>query len=305
MKKVKLKAKEMTGAIKTAFLMWIGAEHYPTIDSFCGEAYRDGLSKRVPHLGMAESLLSEGSTIFVAHDEGVHDDCSHCRGEFECPTCNATGEVKDGKGKKAVVRLCPDCNGRKRVELSSGGTIRVDGKVTPYRRFLALRKAGRLDLDEHEVEDKELCDACSGTGRVPVGKVFGVFIPDQAEYILTGADKEELLKKLEEKKVKTVTREALRVERRRGCGYRKPGGYYIVTRKAEQGEQTSDDVEAVIKELTDKGIINPEGVQVMGSFVRFLNPIPIPGTKRFRGVKKWGLDPLAEAEAELALEALA
>lgn len=49
-------------------LMWVGSQHYPTIDHFVAEAREHGVSKRVGKL--PRDLVPGKSRIFLAHDEG-------------------------------------------------------------------------------------------------------------------------------------------------------------------------------------------------------------------------------------------
>ena len=73
--------------IKNTYLMWIGSEHYSTIDSWVKEATEQGVSKRLPNEHMGTSLLNPGTVVFVAHDEGDMDECTECLGTISCGEC--------------------------------------------------------------------------------------------------------------------------------------------------------------------------------------------------------------------------
>jgi len=127
-----------------------------------------------------------------------------------------------------------------------------------------------------------------------------LFMPEGVEYILKSTDTDKVKQEMETKGFGTVDTVALVSERKRGCGKRKPGGYYVVTK---QGAKPSQKVEEVVDKLVKAGVVKPEGLEVKGSYIRFVTPIDI-NVKRFRGLKRWNLDPRAEQEAEMILEAM-
>lgn len=289
-------------AIQKPFLMWIGETFYKTIDEWVDEVKEQGVSKRVPSLGVAESMTSDGAVVFVAHDEGEHVDCPTCHAIVKCEVCGGSGHVVEHPAG-CVVETCPACDGVGMIEGSTGGSIKVDGKTWRFRFYLTQAKQPAIfKKGEHAIEAKNVCSKCGGSGRLPKGKVFGVFVPAGIDYILRDEDDEVLKAKLAEKKVKTVTKEIRAKELVRKCGIRKGGGYYVVTTTV-----TDDSVRAeeVARELVDQGVLNPDGFEVHGTFIRFLAPVDITGVKRFRGVKRWNMTPDAEAEAEVAVEAVA
>ena len=51
------------------YLMWVGALHYPTVDSFIDEARKRGVCKRVGRL--PKNFVLGKSRIFFAHDDGM------------------------------------------------------------------------------------------------------------------------------------------------------------------------------------------------------------------------------------------
>lgn len=77
----------MTTEIEKSYLAWVGAEHYPTIDSYCAEAAEQGISKRLPSITVAKAIAAPGTVVFMAHDEHQYRPCECCVGVVECPEC--------------------------------------------------------------------------------------------------------------------------------------------------------------------------------------------------------------------------
>lgn len=315
-KRVRVPSKEKApGAIDQAWLQWVGRQHYEDAAGFVDEMLAQGVSKKVPSLGIAQNLMKPGTVVFLAHDDGEVLDCPHCHEVVVCGTCDGAGRVKNEKGHTVD---CVKCEGKGDYAISTGGWITFDGEEMMYREFLARCKKDpvmretidRLGLDMKSRKTKKMlweewgkrCMKCSGSGRMPQGFIFGMFRPSAIEYILRPEDGEEVEQEMADKKVKTVTLKKLATEARRGCGYRQPGGIYVVTEAGQR--KPSENFEKAIEELIERGAISPKGYEVVGDFVRFLAPIPIEGQKRFRGIAKWALDPLAEEEAQMALEAI-
>jgi len=320
-----------TSAITKSYLMWIGSEHYEGINVYSDEAVTLGVSKRLPSVAAGRALMEPGTVVFVAHDEGSSSECPECRGTIECPQCRIRrveslalqAEVDTIKsrfedfakeapaGKKRSVRIreakivklseasgaCEDCGGTGKVESSTGGYVVLkDGSRMDYRQYNYWLHQPKK-WDDSKVKERHQCEECGGKGLLPDGKVFGMFVPDRVEYIVSG---EETKEKMEEvKDFAAVSKSELVLEPRRGCGKRKVGGVYAVTVPGEDSKKA----QKAVDELVESGIIEPEGVDLHGSFVRFLNPIAID-EKRFRGIKSWALDARVETEAEMAAEAL-
>lgn len=335
--------------IKQSYLMWVGSEHYKTIEEWTSEAITQGISKRLPNADVAQALLNEGTAIFVAHDEGSFHECPDCLGEVECPDCRKRGqeverlesEIEELKekvecfgpiekleiegDKKEVKRLqrlidnrknlilklqgesvsCSVCGGTKKATLGTGGSVQIveEGLTTKrwdYRRYnYWLHQPQKFKADD--VISKEMCETCGGTGRLPDAKIFGLFIPDAVEYILKESDTDVVKEAMEkERGFRTVNQKVVEFEAKRKCGKRKPGGVYVVTSVTEEASKSAKEV---VEKLVKDGVVSPEGVEVNGSFIRFLEPISVD-VKRFRGIKKWSLDPRAEDEAEMILDAL-
>jgi hypothetical protein len=54
---------------KASFLMWVGAEHYPTYRAFAEEARVRGVSKRIGRL--SDSIVPGQTVVYLAHDDGI------------------------------------------------------------------------------------------------------------------------------------------------------------------------------------------------------------------------------------------
>lgn len=322
--------------ITNSYLIWVGSEHYAGIKDWSDEAIAQGVSKRLPSPAVARELVKPGTVVFVAHDEGESTECTACQGEVDCAECRkrtqemanlraaidtqrahfkGDWESEAPKGHKRFVAVreariaklesecesCATCEGAGKVIGGTGGHIVLtDGRKWDYRQFnYWLHQPAKFD-PEKMVRERHMCATCGGTGEKPCARVFGVFLPGDIEYILTGEETEEVMKRLEG--VKLVDAKAVKAEPRRGCGKRKPGGTYVVT--SAKGDAKA--AKGVVKELVAKGILDPKGAEVNGSFVRFLDPIEVDA-KRFRGIKKVSMDLLGEGadQAEMIADAIA
>lgn len=336
--------------LKNIYLMWVGADHYPTIESYVKEAADMGVSKRLPNVHIAAALNEPDTVVFVAHDERESEPCPDCAGPIENPEWRkvknmaeryqrhlteatdqlaAVIEMRKLKAEAEGASFDPDTDDditklrkqlktkerrlEKQVKLlaatprvievgeGTGGYVEVDGERWDFRKWTYwLHQPSKFDPDSHKCEEHQ-CGTCGGKGRLPLGKVFGMFIPSAVEYILKPEDDAKVKAEMEAKGFRVVEATAIAGERKRGCGKRKHGGYYAVTDEAAKAERAED----AVKKLVEAGLIDPEGAQVNGDFIEFLKPVAIPGTKRFRGIKSWSLDPEVEDEAEMIMEALA
>lgn len=127
-------------------------------------------------------------------------------------------------------------------------------------------------------------------------------MPDAAEYILKPEDTDKVRAEMRSKGLETVETTVVQAEAKRGCGRRAQGGTYVVTR-IHKG--TPEQLTATLNELVKKGVIKQTDVKVNGSFMEFINPVDIPGEKRFRGVKVWNPIPEAADEGEMISDAVA
>ena len=328
------KAKTGLGATsepeRPAYLVWVGSEHYAGIKDWSDEAVELGISKRLPTIAMAKTLMEPGVTIFVAHDEGEAHDCAKCVGLRECGDCrkriNEAAELRkkidaqkdlfkgDWKTEaprsmhrfeetrlKHIARLeaeckgCKECGGKGKIKGGTGGHVKlVDGRKWDYRTYnYWLHQPGKFKAEEL-VASKEMCETCGGTGELPAGRIFGMFIPERIEYILEGDEDKEAIKALKGMRLVKMTEVAK--EAKRKCGKRKPGGVYAVT------SSTGDGVSA--REAVEKWAPGAK-VELNGNFVRFLRDVPI-AEKRFRGMKSVDGKTIADAiaQADMAKEAL-
>jgi len=317
--------------INNSYLMWIGSDHYKTIDSWIKEAQEMGVSKRLPNDFVASALLQPGTVVFVAHDEGEMDPCPVCASDMECPDCRKHTEAaareqaladrlgveamtKEGKEEasallrqrnaakrveehRAAAESCEACFGTGRITEGTGGKVVFeDGEAWDFRKYMYWRNQPKKWTAEDKGGISELgrCENCGGFGRIPCGKVFGLFVPEAIEYIDDGdAEKS---KKMEEKGFKVVTKDILVDEHKRGCGKRKPGGVYAVTKVVSTSTAGADAVKALKLDAKD--------VEVKGNFVSLLKPIDISGTRRFRGVARWELTEETADAAAMAVEGL-
>lgn len=325
--------------IKHSYLMWVGSEHYPTFKDWETEAAERGASKRLPTAGLAGKLMEPGTAIFVAHNEGQFHECAECLGTIECPECRRRETVagnldieletvggeegsnrKDRKLKRIgkMIKVladtkCLTCGkygvegDQGTLEAGTGGRVQyalgVYGDYRTYNYWLhrprAFAEMSGGETIDTQVTSKEMCEACGGTGKLPDAKVYGLFVPEGIEYIVKDGDTGAFVDELATRGIRTVSALELRREGKRGCGYRKPGGYYVVTSSASYTAYN----DSIVRELLAKGVVASEADALTGSFVPFIEPVEV-AVKKFRGIKRWALDLDAEAEAEMILDAL-
>lgn len=317
--------------IKSSYLMWIGSEHYKTIEEWCEEASRLGVSKRLPGVAMGEALMRPGTIVFVAHDEGVFHECEGCSGAIECPECrkllqeglkesdaaerlaSEAGKLDEGKERRSLERRstnararaevleseaasCETCLGTRLVVAGTGGKVTFeDGETWDYRQYnYWLHQPTKwVPGDKGGVSVMERCEACGGTGRLPDAQVFGMFVPERIE-VIEGGD----AAKSEAARIAgfiEVPKAALKAEPQRGCGLRKPGGVYAVA-SAKGGKKARAAAKALGMDL--------DQCHVHGNFVRFVVPYRI-NCKRFRGLGAFHPSALLQDAAEMATDALA
>lgn len=199
------------------------------------------------------------------------------------------------KASKMEVYIVAGTGGKTTVEMSDGGEVFTE--EWDYRKYnYWLHQPKRFNADS--VLTKEMCEDCGGTGRIPKGKVFGMFVPDEIDYILNDVENKAMVDKMTKAGARLVTKTEVAAEKRRGCGKRHAGGVYVVTKTDGDSKTTKQAVE----ELVEQGKLSPDAVEVHGQFAHFIKPVPIDA-KRFRGIKKWSLDPMVEDEAEMIADA--
>lgn len=326
--------------IKNAYLQWVGAAHYPTYQDYIDEALQLGVSKRIMNADTGKALLEPDTVVFLAHDNGEYHECPDCKDVIECPECRVRKQKFEKLGKriedlnkkyqgkennrsrKAVEKareemkalsdqneFCKLCAGTNKVETGSGGKVEFNnGEVWDHRKYIYWRRQPKsFDVDDFGgIKEIKVCDRCSGRGRIPDAKIFGLFIPSGIEYVLTDEDSDKMKDELEANGFRTKTKVEIEVEARRGCGFRQPGAYYVVTEKSETQKKEMNEV---VQELATKGVISPEAIKLKGNFAHFEKPIELE-VKRFRGIKKMDMslfveiEEQAEDDVQMTLEAL-
>src|SRR5690606_29213560 len=134
----------------------------------------------------------------------------------------------------------------------TGGYVELnDGTRWDYREYMYWRNQPKKWDFRTELKEAHMCEACGGFGTLPEGKVFGVFLPEKVEYILTGEETAEELEKLSA--FALVGELALKAESERRCGRRKAGGVYATS---AAGKPTKA-ARKLAKLLETKGKIKP------------------------------------------------
>ncbi len=290
--------------IRRAWLMWVGESHYKTFDDFATEALSQGVSKRVPNVMIARELLSPGSVVFLAHDDGVKDPCPECMETFACPDCTRVadapaGQILRGRGSKRRAVDCARCRGEGQVTEGTGGTVYVNRRRVTFKSYVGKLRHGLIG-DDDKIRIATQCEACSATGSTPRGRIRGLFVPQGSEYILRTADRAIAIGKLVEAEIGIVSPGALLREPMRECGRRQRGGFYVVTQPGGSARRSR----AAVDDLVARGIVKPGAVEVHGAFATFVRPVPT-AVKRFRGIKEIVLTGSAKAQARHILQAMA
>jgi hypothetical protein len=314
--------------MRNTYLMWVGSESYETIDEWTKEAEEQGISKRLPNANVGMSMKNSNSVVFVAHDEGEWRDCPDCMGTIENPEWRVLNEKiiklraehrkfekereefgdsrlfrKIAKREKAIVSLKEELGKRDfAIESGTGGKVEVINRntgmteVVDYRKYDYWHRQPKKFNKRWKIVGKEMCKTCGGKGQLPEGRIFGLFIPTDIEYVLRDEDTEEVRKIMDKRGFRLVDSTELSVEKERKCGYRKKGGVYAVAKTSADG---------TLEELVKIKKIKPKGVEIKGDFIKYLNPVEI-NEKRFRGVKRWDMDGNSEVEEEtmMILDAL-
>ncbi len=187
----------METEIKRSYLMWIGKEHYPTIEAYVEECTEMGVSKRLPNATVAEAMTAPGTVVFVAHDEGVYRECPECVGEMECPTCRLDvqelarigAELKDFGDEKVELdaefkKLDTWAAGlriAKGVALKGGTPMDAEDEAVLADAEAKLKKLGtaskrtatkarkRTEKMTALIEKTQSCPECDGTMKVNGG----------------------------------------------------------------------------------------------------------------------------------------
>lgn len=259
--------------IERVYLQWIGTSSYPTIDSFVEDVRRVGVCKKLPNKAVAKEVADHVTVIFLAHDQGRFKQCLQCAELAVCPACNGACEI-DGQ-------RCEWCHGLGSYERGTGGQAIVDGETWSYTRLLQLKKNKHHDFwkSEHTFGKVWYCPACGGRGKLPLGVVFGFFVP----FWVVRAEDGETARRLEPDS--------------------DVGGYFAVAPtedvaiKRGKNPNLPEALRLDIESLVGK-------CSYYGDFGLLDRSIPYEG-KHFRGVKKW--EPIrlnAEEEGRDPLEGI-
>lgn len=251
------------------YLQWVGTGHYPTIDDFVEEAREHGILKRLPNLGVARELAKPRTAVFLVHDRGVVRGCPACAVLRPCPTC--AGDGSD----------CQRCKGLGSIEVSTGGHVEVDGARSDYLWWLRLRKNPKHSFwnREHTVVGIKPCGACGGRGKIPLGSVFGVYLPS----VLAVGDRVRLVGD----RIGRVPLEQAEAWPRRPWGKPGAGLYSFAIAHGSMSSAAFEFREAYYEALG--------GVDFTGDLGVFAEPIAYRA-KQFRGLKRW-TPPVLEEES--------
>jgi hypothetical protein len=278
------------------YLMWIAGTDFRTFDEFKAYALGGGYRKGLPQ-ACAASLEESGAPIFLLHDDGRSTPCSDCiRNTRECPECwkhkdkidaaefearearlaverSPSGTpnrliriARNAKGHHRALLLrrqsCPVCGGLGRGALSSGGCVtKTDGARIDYVRYRHL--AACSQIDPSSVVKKDPCTTCSGCAVLPLAMVRGFFLPSfytarhETVRPARGGAVERILPKAKHYLLMDTHRDDERV---RSCIDRLKGAHPWVA--------------------------DAEG---HGDLAVFRDPVPMPETPRYPGIKRWDL----------------
>lgn len=255
------------------------------------EQERNRLTAELSNLAAEVKNIRESIALNVCDAEGGEADIARIE------------KLMENRRKKAN-KLAKDIDSMDRwIDGGTGGQVHVHAatgtSTWDYRRYnYWLHQPQHFDPSKVTLE-KHMCETCGGIGRLPLGKVFGMFVPQNIEYIVGNEAKEAVTKKAKEAGAKLVTEAEVKLEAKRGCGKRRGGGVYVVT----SPKGNSKNVKEAVATLVEEGKLDPQAVEINGQFAHFIRPVPIDA-KRFRGIKRWNLDPDVEDEAEMIADAI-
>lgn len=251
--------------IERTYLQWVGTSHFATVDEFLAEVRTKGVCKKLPNRNVAVECAKPGTLIFLAHDRGQLKECLECAELVTCPTCGGEGEINGSR--------CLRCKALGALERGTGGHALVDGETWTYVRLMQLKKNRWHEFwkSPHSIQNVHHCPACGGRGRIPLGVVFGFYMPQSVVYVAKPGEDGELLDRLAHNGVRVTYKRVLsrRVE---------PGGYYATT-----APSPSCPPAGMVQEI--EKLVGP-GVLYASGFGLLTVPIPYQG-KHFRGIKKW------------------
>lgn len=202
------------------YLQWVSTAHYPTIDDFVAEAKEMGVSKRIINFRMAAKLAKEDSCIYLVHNNGHFSHCFACSVAQECAFCRGRYEI------------CPRCKGLGTVEKATGGYAVVDGVRWDYCKYIKLRRQSWHEFwkEEHTIGDTSPCRVCGGKGRIPIGQIFGCFVPEGIVYVEPKGANDKFIKSFTclDAGISVISLDDAQKYEKRLCGWKQPGAFYAV-----------------------------------------------------------------------------
>lgn len=242
-------------------LMWVGANHYPTVESFVTEVEVMGVSKRVSQV--PAGVRPGQSLLFLAHDEAARVRCEACRG-LGVSSGGIVAELVERKGRRWVAVDPPE-----RRPVASAAALK--------KLHQAMYAGSGRSRGWRAAKDLPRCTACAGRGEVPAGRIFGVCLIGQVDLVFdcqSAADEYRgRMERFEHKDRVSMTYVIGGMDDgRRRCGYRKIGGTYLTA---------CDDA---LQKLQDLAGRVGGGARVVGPLVVFGAPVAYPGG-RFLGAK--------------------
>lgn len=190
------------------------------------------------------------------------------------------------------------------IEAGSGGKVEVKNLIESrletidYRKYNYWHRQPKVFSEKWEVVEEDMCKTCGGKGQLPLGKIYGLFIPTAVEYILKEEDDGKVKEMMRKRGFELITTEMLKAEQKRKCGHRKAGGVYVVAKDFEK--------KAIVGKISElvKSKVFRHSYEIKGSFIRFLSPVDID-SKRFRGIKRWSVENgEIEEETDMVMDAL-
>lgn len=252
-------------------LMWVGADHYPTIASFVGEAERMGVAKGIAQVPVGVKLGQ--SLLFLAHDEAARMTCRACRGRGVARG-RLTVELVERRNRRWVP-----------VEPTQRRTV---GSAGEFRRLrdATYAESGRA-RSWRGAPGHGRCAACAGRGEVPAGRIFGVCRIDRLELVF---DCQAAATEYEDRRERCGHRDRVKVtyvvggedDGRRRAGYRRIGGLYLVSQDTPQA-------------ATDLAGQLGNGCEAHGPLIVFSRPVAYPGGRFLGAAVVDGADILRQA----------
>lgn len=251
-----------------SYLQWIGTSFFHDQNSFIKHAKKNGFMKRLPNRNVARTLANKKSVVFLVHDNGRSKTCLSCSELNTCPNCYGNVDTQPGI-------VCNTCKGFGSVEIGTGGYAVVDGIKWKYLKYIKLKRHKNHPFwnEEHEVI-VEVCKDCGGRGVIPMGSVFGAYIPSSV--IKVGHED------LDEVQTKRELNEAIK------CNITfvpfRNHEIDLDWKKIKPGYYAKVDVQNEQKNVSVLGY----NAKKSGDFIIFDESVAYNG-KQFRGIKKWKL----------------